>query len=451
MAAERPEDLALTVMPATTVEAVKPADPAETVIWFEEPTATFRGVVGGGTKAVEAGATLVFSGKSMPLLEAFARRPANTAAPARPDVVFEDFEHGYDNGRSRAGLRQRAGRGNVAQPTTGHRLQGQGLANSYIGGDDATGRLISRPFTIERNYIRFLIGGGAHPTTQLRLLVEGRSCAASGGNNEDLTAEPGTCANWPANKPTSKSSTSRRGPGDTSTSIRSCSATGIEPRREQAAGRALARLASARSAGQAAERAERSPIFENLQLHAAQAAVDALPAGSTSSSGRWARAKSRWRPGRSSLPSQVGSADAAAASLPGAVRVGRGQVHAAARRSRRRPAASARWPWPPVAGDVTVLPAFDDWNAAWEQFKRQGQLPAGRPKRSPIRRRPPDGPSTGPWPPTIDVPAGGSVEVPFLLAWHYPNKYSPGRQHNYGVRRRGWAAITRRFGPTPRP
>ncbi len=34
----------------------------------------------------------------------------------------------------------------------------------------------------------------------------------------------------------------------------------------------------------------------------------------------------------------------------------------------------------------------------------------------------------GRWPRTVAVPAGKSIEVPFLLAWHYPNKYSAGQQ-----------------------
>src|SRR5580704_4323709 len=36
---------------------------------------------------------------------------------------------------------------------------GNGLVNTYLNGDGGTGTLISPPFTIQRNYIKFLIGG----------------------------------------------------------------------------------------------------------------------------------------------------------------------------------------------------------------------------------------------------------------------------------------------------
>ena len=59
--------------------------------------------------------------------------------------------------------------------------------NSFFAGDDTTGRLISKPFTIERNFIRFLIGGGVRSTTQLRLVMGGKTVRAiSGRDNERL-------------------------------------------------------------------------------------------------------------------------------------------------------------------------------------------------------------------------------------------------------------------------
>ena len=75
-----------------------------------------------------------------------------------------------------------------------------------------------------------------------------------------------------------------------------------------------------------------------------------------------------------------------------------------------------------LADAVTVLPACDDWNVAWEQFKTHGVL-------LPFDQAKPNAPTpsgrtvNGAIAATVDVPAGGSVDVPFLLAWHYPNNY----------------------------
>ena len=112
--------------------------------------------------------------------------PRAAGHSTRPDIVFEDFENGYEKWKEEGtafGREPAAGTLPVQQPVTG--FQGKRLANSFVGGDDATGRLISRPFAIERNYIRFLIGGGKHPTTQLRLLVDGKVVRAASGKNDE--------------------------------------------------------------------------------------------------------------------------------------------------------------------------------------------------------------------------------------------------------------------------
>ena len=40
--------------------------------------------------------------------------------------------------------------------------KGKGLVNSFYRGDGTTGTLTSPPFRIERKFLAFLIGGGAH-------------------------------------------------------------------------------------------------------------------------------------------------------------------------------------------------------------------------------------------------------------------------------------------------
>lgn len=108
----------------------------------------------------------------------------------RPDVVFADFE-GDDFGDWMA-----EGAAFAAGPVTGalERQQkvsgfsGSKLVNSYVGGDNATGKLTSPEFTVDRRRISFLIGGGAwKQQTCLNLLVGGKPVrTAMGSNNERL-------------------------------------------------------------------------------------------------------------------------------------------------------------------------------------------------------------------------------------------------------------------------
>jgi len=102
------------------------------------------------------------------------------------DIVFEDFEKGYANWREEGkAFGQGPAKGTLAgqQPVSG--FEGKGLVNSFFGGDKATGRLISKPFTIERNLIRFLIGGGVRTTTQLRLVIDGKTVRAENGRDNE--------------------------------------------------------------------------------------------------------------------------------------------------------------------------------------------------------------------------------------------------------------------------
>jgi uncharacterized protein (DUF608 family) len=64
-------------------------------------------------------------------------------------------------------------------------FDGAGLVNSYVGGDDTTGRLLSPEFTIRRPYVNFRIGGGAGAGTRMDLLVDGRAVRTARGRNDE--------------------------------------------------------------------------------------------------------------------------------------------------------------------------------------------------------------------------------------------------------------------------
>jgi uncharacterized protein (DUF608 family) len=123
--------------------------------------------------------------------------PESTRAEKRPDVLFEDFEKQTYEGWTATGTA--FGTGPVAkskvpayQGDVG--AMGERLVNSHAsapGGsvrekDSATGTLTSKPFTIERDYITFLIGGGTHKErTCINLLVDERVVLSATGKDDN--------------------------------------------------------------------------------------------------------------------------------------------------------------------------------------------------------------------------------------------------------------------------
>ena len=109
------------------------------------------------------------------------------AAPAgRPDVVVADFE-GSTYGKWQAeGMAFGTGPapGTLPRQMTVSGYKGHGLANSFSGGDDATGVLVSPRFTLTRRYLNFLIGGGRQPgRTEMEMFVGGRIVRRATGPN----------------------------------------------------------------------------------------------------------------------------------------------------------------------------------------------------------------------------------------------------------------------------
>ncbi|MFD5911537.1 GH32 C-terminal domain-containing protein [Streptomyces massasporeus] len=73
---------------------------------------------------------------------------------------------------------------------------GSGLANSFLNGDSTTGTLTSPEFTIDKDYVNFLVGGGNHPAgsadpTAVELLVDGQVVRGT-------TGKDGEALNWTA-------------------------------------------------------------------------------------------------------------------------------------------------------------------------------------------------------------------------------------------------------------
>ncbi len=97
------------------------------------------------------------------------------------DLIIEDFESGtFDTWTVEGdafGSAPSLG-GYVGQQEV-KGFEGEYLANSYNGGDDSQGTIISSEFTIQRNFINFLLGGGMHADTYIELLIDGSSVFVS--------------------------------------------------------------------------------------------------------------------------------------------------------------------------------------------------------------------------------------------------------------------------------
>ena len=144
----------------------------------------------------------IVPGNGLTFLECSAERSDTVAALPRPDILFESWRQGAYDGWTAEGTAFGSGPvKKAAAPSYQGDLGGdtEYLVNSHAAapGDDvgardnATGRLVSRPFTIERDYIRFWIGGGSHKgKTCLNLLVDGKAVrTATGKDNNRMSMQ----------------------------------------------------------------------------------------------------------------------------------------------------------------------------------------------------------------------------------------------------------------------
>lgn len=399
-------------------------DPTHTIFWLEEPGAEISAsFLQDACDAVKAGATLLFAGKSMPLLQAYAEctggQPVASLSP-RPDILFEDFENGYEKWKVEGdAFGQAPVHGTLPhqQPVSG--FLGHGLVNSFVGGDDATGRMISKPFTIERKFIRLLVGGGSFATTQVRLIVDGNVMRTASGKGEerlrpalwDVSALEGQTAHI-------EIVDEQKGgwghinvdhiefidfPGDRATlalleEILPVRFNGIRPaegNRVELNNLVLLPDATRSTASNGTVLLNR-PLGKGKVVIACGTVLDPALA---------AQIKDRQR----------------AYELLCAL-VGAKYVPAGDGQNRRAPGFGTL-ALAVLEGEASVLPAFEDWNDAWGKFSGQGCFESPHHAKA----NPPTSPGrtvNGAVASQVTIRPGETVEVPFLFAWHYPNKYN---------------------------
>jgi sucrose-6-phosphate hydrolase SacC (GH32 family) len=116
------------------------------------------------------------------------------------DILFADFESETYGGWKVEGTAfgTAPARGTLPGQMHVDGFLGKQLVNSFVGGDDSTGKLISSEFTIARDFIAFRIGGGGWDgTTCMNLIVDGATVrTASGPNTEPGGTETLTPQGW---------------------------------------------------------------------------------------------------------------------------------------------------------------------------------------------------------------------------------------------------------------
>ncbi len=121
----------------------------------------------------------------------YSAEPKPAPKTDKPSETFADFEGGDYGEWTVEGEAFGPGpaRGKIAHQNTVSGYQGKGLVNTFFNGDDTKGRLVSPEFTIHRQYINFLVGGGERPDqVGISLIVDGKSVhTAIGQNRETLS------------------------------------------------------------------------------------------------------------------------------------------------------------------------------------------------------------------------------------------------------------------------
>ncbi|MEW6745552.1 MAG: GH116 family glycosyl hydrolase [Planctomycetota bacterium] len=106
----------------------------------------------------------------------------------RPPELFASFE-GKDYGNWRvegSAFGSHPSPGTHPQQNRVSGFAGEGLVNTYLPDDSTTGRLISPAFTVTRDFINFLVGGGAHAReTCIQLVIDGKVVAEATGKNDE--------------------------------------------------------------------------------------------------------------------------------------------------------------------------------------------------------------------------------------------------------------------------
>lgn len=396
---------------------------SDCLIWLEDAALDLPvEVLSAARDLVRNGSTLVFSGAKQPLLQAYGSatqgKPVEQIA-VRPETVFDDFEHGYGNWKIEGdAFGTEPAHGTLSGQQTVSGFQGHGLVNSFLNGDTTTGKMTSKEFTVERNYVRFLVGGGSSDATQIRLLVDGKIVRATSGKEQEKLLP----AIWDVREFNGKRAH-------------------IEIVDESTAGWGHINVDNIVFSDDPGSHAlfalleELLPIrFSGLHTEGTNAVLTGLVANADTSQGKEPMTGHAYRsgPARSRVIVVAGEILAhGSAELIGARQRGYAAVCGLAGAHYEAPVGvPASAPGYGALGlltlgpDATVLPEFTEWDAAWKQFSGEGRFHSVASAAAATTPTSAGVTINGAVASSVHLAPGGTKEIVFALVWRYPNKYN---------------------------
>ncbi len=442
---DRPEGLRVFGLEALQEAIASGGDLSDAVVWLEDVSADVNpALLRACASAAAAGALVLFSGGLQPLLGAYAAATQGkefSAERVQPPVVFEDFESGYGNWTVEGdafGTEPATGTLPGQQHVSG--FMGKRLVNTFLKADASTGRLTSKPFKVERAFIRMLVGGGSRPTTQVRLQVAGKTVrAASGRENERLEM-----VTWDVREFVGKEARIVIADEDTGgwghINVDQIEFTDMPGSAE--ALRVLSTLLPVRFAGLPADGAlpdGRPKLRIEGATLLAGAVEGAAPNGARTVTRTLGKGRVAILLARLTDPGDLQNVEARQ----------RAYRDLCALTGAAYTPPDGRHPGAPGSGELTLLAlspgstasaSCGDWGEAWTRFTADGKLDAQGGRTEPT----PQGHTVnGAVATRLKLAPGASAEAVFALAWRYPNKYNPAgvpMGTHYSVR---WPSIAR--------
>lgn len=422
---DRPANLTLDLLDHLPAALMQLPAPAQTIVWIEEPELFFSEPhLRAARDLVRQGGTLMLAGKVMPLLSCFAKGTGGKplAQAMRPDILFDDFETGYGKwSLSGTAFGKEPASGSLWDQAQVSGFRGKGLVNASYG---LTGRAVSREFPVERRFIRFLIGGGSHENTQLQLIVDGKIVRSTSGKDSETL----DVAWWEVSEFEGK--TAHLEIVDEGTGPMGHILVDQIEFLDSTVGRGLAelldellpvRFTDARSVEGSGPDNRNAIEFDNLELR-----DGALTRSAANGLRLFSRPLGKGQvvlaSGPVLTPELATSICARQQAYSMLCELVGAKYHPILQHNKA--SGFGTLALAVLKGESSVMESAEDWTQFWRKFTSDGRLK--------------DFSQAGPTPPTpaghtlsgalatqVIVPPGATVEVPFLLSWHYPNKYHP--------------------------